>query len=82
MNWLAIIVSAVAAMLLGFGWYSQWAFGKSWASLTGRTMGGKGKRDAGFIERAWTKPPPAQPRSPPRAAAMASWPPEPRVWSM
>ena len=40
MNWLAIIVSAVAAMLLGFGWYSQWAFGKSWASLTGRTMGG------------------------------------------
>ena len=40
MNWLAIIVSAIAAMLIGFAWYSPWAFGKSWASLTGRTMGG------------------------------------------
>ena len=40
MNWLAIIVAAIAAIAIGFGWYSPWAFGKSWASLTGRTMGG------------------------------------------
>jgi len=38
-NWLAIIIAAVANMVLGFLWYGTWAFGKSWISLSGRTMG-------------------------------------------
>ncbi len=39
MNWLAIIIAAVANMVIGFLWYGTWAFGKSWIKLSGRTMG-------------------------------------------
>jgi hypothetical protein len=39
-NWISIIVAAVVANLIGYGWYSSWAFGKSWQTLSGHTMGG------------------------------------------
>ena len=39
MNWLAIIIAAIANMIIGFLWYGTWAFGKSWLTLSGRTMG-------------------------------------------
>ena len=38
MNWIAIIVATVAAMVIGFLWYGP-AFGKTWMALTGRGMG-------------------------------------------
>jgi hypothetical protein len=38
-NWLAIIIAAIANMVIGFLWYGTWAFGKSWMTLSGRTMG-------------------------------------------
>jgi uncharacterized protein DUF1761 len=38
-NWLAIIIAAIANMVIGFLWYGTWAFGKSWQTLSGRTMG-------------------------------------------
>lgn len=39
MNWLAIIIAAIANMVIGFLWYGTWAFGKSWITLSGRQMG-------------------------------------------
>ena len=39
MNWLAIIIAAIANMIIGFLWYGTWAFGKSWMKLSGHTMG-------------------------------------------
>ena len=39
MNWLAIIIAALANMVIGFLWYGTWAFGKSWMKLSGRNMG-------------------------------------------
>lgn len=39
MNWVAIIVATIAAMVIGFLWYGTWAFGKSWMALAGRNMG-------------------------------------------
>ena len=39
MNWLAIIIAALANMIIGFLWYGTWAFGRSWMKLSGRTMG-------------------------------------------
>jgi len=38
-NWLAIVIAAIANMIVGFLWYGTWAFGKSWMTLSGRTMG-------------------------------------------
>jgi len=38
-NWLAIIIAAIANMIIGFLWYGTWAFGKSWMTLSGRAMG-------------------------------------------
>jgi hypothetical protein len=38
-NWLAIIIAAIANMVIGFLWYGNWAFGKSWTQLQGRAMG-------------------------------------------
>jgi hypothetical protein len=38
-NWLAIIIAAIANMVVGFLWYGTWAFGKSWVTLSGRNMG-------------------------------------------
>jgi len=28
-NWLAIIIAAIATIVIGFLWYGNWAFGKS-----------------------------------------------------
>lgn len=39
MNWLAIIIAALANMVIGFLWYGNWAFGKSWIKLSGHNMG-------------------------------------------
>ena len=39
MNWLAIIIAAIANMVIGTLWYGTRAFGKSWMSLSGHTMG-------------------------------------------
>lgn len=39
MNWLAVIIAAVANMVIGFLWYGTWAFGKSWIKLSGHVMG-------------------------------------------
>ena len=39
MNWLAIIIAAIANMVIGFLWYGNFAFGKSWVQLSGRSMG-------------------------------------------
>ncbi|TMG56949.1 MAG: DUF1761 domain-containing protein [Chloroflexi bacterium] len=39
MNWLAIILAAIANMVVGFLWYGTWAFGRSWMQLSGRAMG-------------------------------------------
>ena len=39
MNWLAVVIAAIANMIIGFLWYSNWAFGRSWVTLSGRTMG-------------------------------------------
>ena len=36
MNWIGIILATVAAMVIGFLWYGQWGFGKSWMALVGR----------------------------------------------
>lgn len=34
-NWLAVLVAAVAAMVVGFAWYSESLFGKQWTKLMG-----------------------------------------------
>ncbi len=39
MNWLAVIIAAVANIVIGTLWYGTWAFGKSWIQLSGRNMG-------------------------------------------
>ena len=39
MNWIAVIVAALANMVLGFLWYRTWAFGRSWMQLSGRGLG-------------------------------------------
>jgi polyferredoxin len=36
-NWIAVIASAVAAMVVGFVWYSKSVLGKSWMKETGVT---------------------------------------------
>ena len=39
MNWLAIVIAAVANMIIGTLWYGNFAFGKSWVKLSGHNMG-------------------------------------------
>ena len=39
MNWLAIVIAAVANMIIGPLWYGNFAFGKSWVKLSGHNMG-------------------------------------------
>ena len=38
-NWVMVLVAAVAAMVLGYLWYSPILFGKEWMELTGIKMG-------------------------------------------
>ena len=39
LNWLAVIVGAVAAFILGWLWYSPTMFGEKWAAGNGIEMG-------------------------------------------
>jgi hypothetical protein len=39
MNWVAIIIATIVAMVIGFIWYGNRGFGKSWQSLVGRPIG-------------------------------------------
>lgn len=43
-NWLAVIAAAIANMAIGFAWYSDSLFGKSWRKLSGMSDG-KSTRD-------------------------------------
>ncbi len=36
-NWITVIVCAIAAMVLGFAWYSPLLFGNMWMKLSGMT---------------------------------------------
>jgi len=36
-NWLAVLVSAVASMAIGYVWYAKWFLGKTWMMLIGKT---------------------------------------------
>ena len=45
MNWVAIIIATVAAMVIGFLWYGP-VFGKTWMAMTGGGMGA-GSRSPG-----------------------------------
>lgn len=37
MNYIAVVLGAIASMAIGFFWYSQAAFGKQWMQLKGYT---------------------------------------------
>lgn len=41
-NFFAVVVASIAAMLVGFIWYSQILFGKQWMKLSGNNMQGPG----------------------------------------
>jgi len=45
LNWLAIFVSAVATMILGFVWYSPLLFAKPWTREMGYDLNDKAKMD-------------------------------------
>ena len=45
LNWLAILVAAVASMILGFLWYSPLLFAKAWAREMGYDLNDKAKMD-------------------------------------
>ena len=45
LNWLAIVVAAVASMILGFLWYSPLLFAKAWAREMGYDLNDKAKMD-------------------------------------
>ena|SRR3990167_5758731 len=51
LNYLAILVAAIASMVIGAVWYSQSVFGKVWMKLTGKSMKDMKKEDAtkGYI---------------------------------
>jgi hypothetical protein len=36
-NWIAVLVSAVAAMIVGAAWYSSYLFGNRWLTAIGKT---------------------------------------------
>jgi hypothetical protein len=38
-NWIAIIVATIVAMVIGSIWYSNMGFGKSWRTLSGHVIG-------------------------------------------
>src|SRR3989337_3239270 len=46
-NYLAVVVAAVASMIIGAIWYSPRVFGKMWMRLTGNTMGQTAGQSAG-----------------------------------
>lgn len=48
-NWLAVIVGAVAAFLLGWLWYSEKMFGAKWAEGVGVSLGSADQMPAGAM---------------------------------
>ncbi len=38
LNWVAVIVAAVASIVIGFIWYMPAVFGQRWAAASGRSM--------------------------------------------
>ncbi len=50
-NYLAIVISAVISMVVGFVWYSPMAFGKPWMKLMGLTPDGlkKAQKEMGKL---------------------------------
>jgi hypothetical protein len=36
-NWWAVVVATLAAMVIGWGWYSKSVFGKTWQKLIGKS---------------------------------------------
>ena len=49
LNWLAVIVAALAHFALGAIWYNDVLFGKQWRAATGLEMGEGGKPSAGAL---------------------------------
>ncbi len=47
-NYLAVIVAAVAAMIIGFVWYAPQVFGKRWLQYLGKTQAELGQPGPGF----------------------------------
>src|SRR5438045_9337770 len=45
LNWLAILVAALASMILGLLWYSPLLFAKAWAREMGYDLNDKAKMD-------------------------------------
>jgi len=45
LNWLAILVAAIATMILGFLWYSPLLFAKAWTREMGYDLNDKAKMD-------------------------------------
>lgn len=45
LNWLAVFVAAIAAMVLGFLWYSPLLFAKAWTREMGYDMNDKAKME-------------------------------------
>ncbi len=46
-NYLAVVVAAVASMIIGAIWYSPRVFGRMWMRLTGKTMDQMAGQNAG-----------------------------------
>ncbi|KRT76156.1 MAG: hypothetical protein XU14_C0062G0007 [Armatimonadetes bacterium CSP1-3] len=46
-NYLAVVVAAVASMIIGAIWYSPRVFGRMWMRLTGKTMDQMAGQSAG-----------------------------------
>ena len=49
LNWLAVIVAAVAYFALGAIWYSDALYGKQWRAATGQEMGKDGRPSVGAM---------------------------------
>jgi hypothetical protein len=47
LNWLAVVVAALAYFALGAVWYSNALFGEQWRAATGQEMGEGGSPDPG-----------------------------------
>ena len=45
LNWLAILVAAISAMIVGFIWYSPFLFAKPWTREMGYDLNDKAKMD-------------------------------------
>ena len=48
LNWLAVVVSTVAAMVIGALWYSPLLFARQWMAATGRTAEEMGGANIGY----------------------------------